>query len=117
MGGDLNVRSGMNGDGVVNTAGRALLRLAGRHSITFVNAMDLAKGLFSRQQWVELHKGTPERVQALSSGGTPEEVAQCGQLALFVNRLLEERQVYTSCYSWRWVFAISSHRRAWLTRE
>jgi hypothetical protein len=60
MGGDLNVRCGMNGDGVINTAGRAFMRLAKKHNMTFVNAMELAEGLFSRQQWVQLYKDTPK---------------------------------------------------------
>jgi hypothetical protein len=60
MGGDMNVRCGMNGDPVISTPGRVLMRMCDKADIIFVNDMELATGEYTRQQWVELHKGTPE---------------------------------------------------------
>ena len=60
MGGDLNVRCGMNADNVIDTPGRRLMRDAERHNITFVNAMELAAGEFTREEWKNLDKGTPQ---------------------------------------------------------
>jgi hypothetical protein len=64
-GGDMNLRCGMNGDSVTNTAGRSLMRRCKKHGITIVNDMDLATGEFTRKQWVRLHKDTPQEEKVL----------------------------------------------------
>ena len=50
--GDFNARFGMNGDDVVNTAGRVLAKFADLESLCILNSLDLCKGRFTRRQKV-----------------------------------------------------------------